>query len=527
MHLSLSFWCALLSYTQAQQTSSTESTSRTSSAIPWITYTSTRSCTTQPSTVFVYTSNSSTFLLPHPGPNSALTPLGTERPSVDSSYSDVDDSSSDHISSESVADSSESDRTSEEASSNTQFGQGGLESGPAYATQPLEAPSESVPGNQITAFEPSPTDQPTSSTSTSRRGLGAGFNPGSGPRSGTDDSSSISTPSTSGLSDSHQISAYLSSSTSRRGLGAGFNPGSEPRSGTESSTIAFGESPTTSAIPQLEESSSTCPLPSTVTIFATLPSASHGGVLEKTVTSYITNSCPLPGEGFDVTHSTIYRTSLVERTATAISTLPFFATITFTQLEDGSTIYRTSLIEIAPSQALPEPSTATIKLVESGVIVHHTTTVERSAAPEFVTLTFTEAQDGSTVYRTSVVERTVFPTDLEPSTITYTTGIDATGDLTVSSASGFSIIASTFYSCISDAEQESRGPANASVPTVTSTMYETLNAPECPANFSISTVISFVYGSDAVSNPQAVYLSLLLRLLPQFQGQRRPLRYGC
>lgn len=76
MHLSLLLWCAILSFTAAQELSDSTSTSR-NAAVPWITYTSTRSCTTQPSTVFVYTSNLTTFLLPQPGPNSAITPLNS------------------------------------------------------------------------------------------------------------------------------------------------------------------------------------------------------------------------------------------------------------------------------------------------------------------------------------------------------------------------------------------------------------------------------------------------------------------
>lgn len=74
MHLSLTFWCAILSFTESQELPDSMSTSRIA-AVPWITYTSTQSCTTQPSTVFVYTSNLTTFLLPQPGPNSAITPL--------------------------------------------------------------------------------------------------------------------------------------------------------------------------------------------------------------------------------------------------------------------------------------------------------------------------------------------------------------------------------------------------------------------------------------------------------------------
>ena len=74
MHLPWSIWCAILSFAKAQELSDSTSTF-TNAAVPWVTYTSTRSCTTQPSTVFIYTSNSTTFLLPQPGPNSAITPL--------------------------------------------------------------------------------------------------------------------------------------------------------------------------------------------------------------------------------------------------------------------------------------------------------------------------------------------------------------------------------------------------------------------------------------------------------------------
>jgi hypothetical protein len=41
MHLSLSLWCAILSFTTAQELSDSTSTS-TNAAVPWITYTSTR-----------------------------------------------------------------------------------------------------------------------------------------------------------------------------------------------------------------------------------------------------------------------------------------------------------------------------------------------------------------------------------------------------------------------------------------------------------------------------------------------------
>jgi hypothetical protein len=84
MHLYLSFWCAISTFVRAQQELPESTSTSPSSAIPWTTYTSTRSCTSRPSTVFIYTSNSSTFLLPQPGPDSVITPLDASTPSPDS-----------------------------------------------------------------------------------------------------------------------------------------------------------------------------------------------------------------------------------------------------------------------------------------------------------------------------------------------------------------------------------------------------------------------------------------------------------
>ena len=67
-------WCAVLRSTRAQQVSSDSTSTSNGASIPWITYTSTRSCTSRPSTIFMYTSNSSSFLLTHYGPSSASTP---------------------------------------------------------------------------------------------------------------------------------------------------------------------------------------------------------------------------------------------------------------------------------------------------------------------------------------------------------------------------------------------------------------------------------------------------------------------
>lgn len=67
-------WCAFVYSTRAQQASSYPTSTSNGASIPRITYTSTRSCKSRPSTIFVYTSNSSSFLLTHCGPSSATTP---------------------------------------------------------------------------------------------------------------------------------------------------------------------------------------------------------------------------------------------------------------------------------------------------------------------------------------------------------------------------------------------------------------------------------------------------------------------
>jgi hypothetical protein len=67
-------WCAIVYSARAQQASSVSTSTSNGTSIPWITYTCTRSCTSRPSTVYVYTSNSSSFLLTLYGPSSTTTP---------------------------------------------------------------------------------------------------------------------------------------------------------------------------------------------------------------------------------------------------------------------------------------------------------------------------------------------------------------------------------------------------------------------------------------------------------------------
>jgi hypothetical protein len=85
-------WCAFVYSTRAQQVSSYPTSTSNGALIPWITYTSTRSCTSRPSTIFVYTSNSSSFLLTHYGLSSATTPaVSTLIPTVSGAHDAVGD----------------------------------------------------------------------------------------------------------------------------------------------------------------------------------------------------------------------------------------------------------------------------------------------------------------------------------------------------------------------------------------------------------------------------------------------------
>ena len=222
MHPFLPFWCAILSLTTAQELSDSTSTSR-NAAVPWITYTSTRSCTTQPSTVFFYTSNSTTFLLPQPGPNSAITPLDSN--AAGSSHdASISAASNDGLSTgaEGTTQASSGDSggflsaTESEDSSATPIDTTGTARSTPWATENNAVTSSassgdsgsfiSARGSEDSPTSPSNTAGVAQSTplgtniisatppgssagpsTTSRRGLGAGFSAGSGPRSGTQD----------------------------------------------------------------------------------------------------------------------------------------------------------------------------------------------------------------------------------------------------------------------------------------------------------------------------------------------------
>lgn len=396
MHLSLSFWCAIFSFTKARELSDSISSS-TNAAVPWITYTSTRSCTTRPSTVFIYTSNSTTFLLPQPGPNTALTPLDSS--SVGEAYdTNISVASNDGLAT-------------------------GTKSTPQMSNGAAGA-FASTTGLEILATTTANTD-------------------------GTAQSATLVPP----------TSNSEPSTTSRHGLGAGFSAGNGPRSGTQDSTSTVATS-TSSSAPYLAAPGSTCPLPSTITVSATLPDASCAS-FEKTVTSYIMASCSVPSGLLEtqtlvqsgrtsyitrtqqmtrpimITYTTIesgttaYKTSLQERTVTQslVSTLDdrVNETLVFTTLQDGSTIYRTSLLEQTPDALPAKPTTVEDGLGYCTSLLERTVTIERTvehtvslggSSPTYATIP--TLQNGTTVYLTSLIEATPNPISVKLPTVTLT-----------------------------------------------------------------------------------------------------------
>lgn len=451
MHLSLLFWCVVLSFTKAQQDRSGSTSASTNSAIPWITYTSTRSCTAQPSTVFVYTSNSRTFLLPQPGPNSAITAVDSgQTPSHSDPFSGPSD--------------------------------GGLSAG---SEDPLHVPSG------ITASITGPVT--TASTTHDNEGFATPDPILSQPVQDSSDATVVT-------GGQHDPSSF---NTPNSGPGPGFSAGNGPRSGIQA---------VTSSVFTMASAGSTCPLPSTVTVSAVLPDGACTTMAGKTVTSYIMASCPVSGGGLEYTQTvvrsgrtayitrtrqmtrpvvityttiergtTMYRTSLQEQPIAPSSSSD---AVVDTTLEDGTTVDRSSLTERTAAQSVPLASdevgpdyctsmierTITIErtlertvpssismamptitltlgsngrttypMVESGSTPYHTSAIRESfgqsaivfttweggstiyktsiisAIPSSMTVTYTSLQEGSTIYRTSVVERTQ-----EAATVTYT-----------------------------------------------------------------------------------------------------------
>jgi hypothetical protein len=120
-----------------------------------------------------------------------------------------------------------------------------------------------------------------------------------------------------------------------------------------------------------------------------------------------------------------------------------------------------------------------------------------------VTQTLTE--NGQTMYLTTTVEKSrEESTNAEPATrfteppvtifITKTETLKASGDpfsgefpptssLAAMLTSAFSMLASTTSSYTLQSSQDTAGPANAPILTMVSTIYATLNASDCAANF--------------------------------------------
>lgn len=450
MHLSLSLWCAILSFTTAQEFSDSTSTSR-NAAVPWITYTSTRSCTTQPSTVFVYTSNSTTFLLPQPGSNSAITPLDSNAAS--SAY----DASISAASNGGLATGAEGTTQASSGDSGGFLSATGSEDPPATPTNTTGTAQSTPWATESSAVKPSASSGDSGSFVSTRGSEDSPTSPSN--TTGVAQSTPLDTNI---IAPTPPASSAGPSTTSRRGLGAGYSAGSGPRSGTQdlSSTLAT----STTSVPYLAAPGSTCPLPSTITISATLPDVSCA-TFEKTVTSYIMASCPVPSGGLEtqtvvqsgrtsyitrtrqmtrpilVTHTTIesgttaYRTSLqessstplpttlpdgsiIERTVTQsqISTLENRVTeiLVLTSLQNGSTIYRTSYLEQIATASPVMPTTGQDGIGSCASVLDRTVTIERTvertpspAAIEPSTITFTTIENGSTIYQTSIVRETI------------------------------------------------------------------------------------------------------------------------
>lgn len=309
---------------------------------------------------------------------------------------------------------------------------------------------------------------------------GRGSEDPSGTPSNTAGNAQSTSSGTSGIASTPPALSAEPSTTSRRALGAGFTAGNAPRSGTQDSASTLATSTSTSSAPYLVAPGSTCPLPSTITVSATLRDASCA-TFEKTVTSYIMASCPAPSGVFEtqtivesgrtayitrtrqmtrpvvVTYTTVeggttvYRTSLQERTLTPLpTTFPNGSTIerTATQdqvstIEDGlgyctSVLERTITIEhtVAHTVGLGgnSPIYATITTSQNGTTAYLTSligaTIEAtpfsiSAGIPTVTLTM---WNGSTIYRTSIIERTATaiatPVPSDPVTITFTQADD-------------------------------------------------------------------------------------------------------
>ena len=253
-------------------------------------------------------------------------------------------------------------------------------------------------------------------------------------------------------------------------------------------------------------------MPSTITLSSTQVQGGSTLVLFSTITSTpepITSVFTETLEG-----TTVYSISVREST-------PDPLTITYTEFREASTRFITSVVE-----STPEPLTSTFTVIESGSLVYITSYIDRTASAEVVTQTLTE--NGQTIYLTTTIDRTREGNpDAEPTTrfteppvtifITKTETLMASGDslsdafpptssLAAMPTSAFSMPESTTNSYT---PQSSLDLANASVSTIISTVYATLDASSCAANSSVSIITSFVYYSEssAANNSAALATS--------------------
>lgn len=443
MQLSLSLWCAFLIFVATDKSAATSTSTSTSPEVPWFTLTSTRSCSTQPATVFIYTSGSSTFLLPQPGPKSALTllesdstpvfdnaqntqgvdpglPAGTETSPLTSRGDAYDMSASIGTTNALTAPGSlyldPSATPSQFADEEANIASGAVETTTEYFATPGsntfdgELPGQSGSGARSSSFYSTQSANtggsgsvetsllPTSTSSIgSRPGLGAGLNAGSGPRSGTDFSNVPG-----------QTSAEPPTDASSR-------PPMETRPSQAASAAVMTKGGTAlPPTPALGITGSKCPLPSTVTVSASASDPWCNQPLERTVTSYVTSGCPLPENVLAITR-TIVKSGPTVYTNSKYMTRQI---VTYTTSENGSTIYVTSLAEQTARPSSPEISHIIYTTRQSGSNIERTVTRSWGSQPE--TITVTSIRDGSTLYDISVIERTVQATDVETQTIILT-----------------------------------------------------------------------------------------------------------
>ena len=615
------FWCAVLHSTRAQRVSSDPTSTSKGTSIPWITYTSTRSCTTRPSTIFVYTSNSSTFLLTHYGPSSGITPI---EPTTASEFSGTHDAIA---SDSSLTVASSGFFGGNSATSLPPLPVASRSTCPLPSTVTVSAPLSSnscgsATEKTVTSYVM--TSCPAHSGSSTapsivQSGTAAQFTE---PRQAIGSKSSANT--TSGGRPSDTTLAY-SDSTLGRGDTANLCTSVTERTITVEHTIertitapklepihiTFTTLPDDSTfyLTSLSEHTASASFYSLDPILATYTKLEGGSTVYRTsvlqessgrdavvFTTYqeastvflttvfqqtpksitVISTEVQPGSTFysistvgrtaaplTITYTQLLEASIIPRTS-VIRQMPTTITLTSTELQSGSTtihtsiitstpeplttiytetregsiIYSTSVSESTPDplvityteirevstqfittvvESTPEPLTLTSTIVESGSLVYITSYIDRTASFGVETQTLTE--DGQTIYLTTTAERTgAGSSDLYPTTrfteppvtifitkteILMASGESLSGELPPTSSlaamptSAFSTPASTTSSYTLEPSQDTADSVNASVLTIISTIYATLNASDCVANSSVSTITSFVYDSDS------------------------------